>query len=83
MTATVTELRRQARAGGHPHIAGWGVELCLTGECPALRLSAIPPAKLENVPLRAMATAALPHAFKPDTDLRCTVRYCGLGPEDH
>lgn len=81
--ATVTELRRIVRAGGHPHIAGREVELCVTGECPEMRLSAIPPAKLERVGLRELVVAATPHAFRPDTDLRCTVPLCGLGPEDH
>lgn len=35
----------------------------------------------------ACATRALPipevHSFRPDFDLRCTVKHCGLGPEEH
>lgn len=30
-----------------------------------------------------MPSAARRHAFAPDFDLRCTVRPCGLGPEEH
>lgn len=37
--------------------------------------------------IRATAAVAslppAPHAFTPDYDLCCTVRGCGLGPEEH